>query len=69
MLRLCMSSSTSQSDKMTASTLLNTVDSLTKKEQNSECCICLERKPDVILPCAHSYCLLCIEQWYVPVDY
>ncbi|GLV35487.1 murashka [Carabus blaptoides fortunei] len=58
-------SSTTQSDKMTASTILNTVDSLTKKEQYSECCICLERKPDVILPCAHSYCLLCIEQWNV----
>jgi len=30
-----------------------------------ECCVCLERKPDVILPCAHSYCLPCIEQWNV----
>ena len=27
--------------------------------------MCLERKPDVILPCAHSYCLPCIEQWNV----
>lgn len=30
-----------------------------------ECCICLERKPELILPCAHSYCLPCIEQWSV----
>jgi len=30
-----------------------------------ECTICLERKPDVILPCTHSYCLPCIEQWNV----
>ncbi|KAK8731895.1 hypothetical protein OTU49_007318 [Cherax quadricarinatus] len=30
-----------------------------------ECVICLERRPDVILPCAHAYCLPCIEQWTV----
>ncbi|KAF2359205.1 Zinc finger C3HC4 RING-type, partial [Trinorchestia longiramus] len=29
-----------------------------------ECIICLERKPDVILPCAHAYCLPCIQQWW-----
>lgn len=29
----------------------------------NECCICMERKPEVSLPCAHSYCLACIEQW------
>ncbi|XP_047741196.1 uncharacterized protein LOC108683278 [Hyalella azteca] len=28
-----------------------------------ECIICLERRPDVILPCAHAYCLPCIQQW------
>ena len=30
-----------------------------------ECCVCLERKPDTILPCAHSYCTRCIQQWNV----
>jgi len=30
-----------------------------------ECCVCLERKPDTILPCAHSYCTQCIQQWNV----
>ncbi|XP_075742446.1 RING finger protein 141 isoform X9 [Rhipicephalus microplus] len=29
-----------------------------------ECCICMEHKPEVTLPCTHSYCLRCIEQWY-----
>ena len=30
-----------------------------------ECCVCLERRPDLILPCAHAYCVQCIEQWNV----
>jgi len=30
-----------------------------------ECCVCLERKPDTILPCAHAYCTICIHQWNV----
>ncbi|CAN8004220.1 unnamed protein product [Ixodes pacificus] len=30
-----------------------------------ECCVCMERKPEVTLPCTHSYCLFCIEQWNV----
>lgn len=31
----------------------------------NECCICLDRKPEILLPCTHAYCCPCIEQWYV----
>lgn len=48
--------------------LLEEVDNLANSIENSsdklgECSICLERKPDVMLPCAHAYCMPCIEQW------
>ncbi|KAJ9585215.1 hypothetical protein L9F63_002978 [Diploptera punctata] len=52
---------------LTATMLLEEVDNVTvcPGERLTECCICLERKPDVMLPCAHSYCMPCIEQWNV----
>lgn len=31
----------------------------------NECCICLDRKPEILLPCTHTYCCPCIEQWNV----
>jgi Zinc finger, C3HC4 type (RING finger) len=30
---------------------------------DDDCIICMERKPEVILSCLHTYCTLCIEQW------
>lgn len=27
------------------------------------CCVCLDRLPQVSLPCAHSFCPLCIQEW------
>ena len=35
----------------------------TASTNSDECCICMENKPEVSLPCTHSYCLACIEQW------
>ncbi|XP_052900073.1 RING finger protein 141-like [Anopheles moucheti] len=52
----------------TASILMAQVDSITAVDpdgDHNECCICLERKPEVSLPCAHSYCMPCIEQWNI----
>ena len=49
--------------KFSASTFLD--EALQEGASLEECCVCLERRPDVILPCAHSYCLPCIEQWNV----
>lgn len=53
---------------LTTSTFFNHLDDVTKggyyNMEQSECCICLERQPEVSLPCTHSYCVPCIEEWY-----
>ena len=49
--------------KFSASVFLE--EALQEGSSLDECCVCLERRPDIILPCAHSYCLKCIEQWNV----
>lgn len=45
------------SHELCSSHYLDSIDS------QNECIICMERPSDTILPCAHSYCLVCIEQW------
>ncbi|KAJ3660029.1 hypothetical protein Zmor_011685 [Zophobas morio] len=63
----CQSSAEEQSrsgvkQQITVSQVLNNI-SDHPTENTKECCICLERKHEVILPCMHSYCLPCIEEW------
>ncbi len=29
------------------------------------CCICMENKANLILPCTHNYCENCIKEWKV----
>ncbi|GFU08987.1 RING finger protein 141 [Trichonephila clavipes] len=41
------------------------IDKIMNETDAEECIICMERKPEVTLPCAHAYCLFCIEQWNV----
>ena len=33
------------------------------EEDDNECCICMERKAEVILACAHNFCEICIDSW------
>jgi hypothetical protein len=63
----CQSSAEEQSrsgssQEVTVSQVLNSIDKHSV-DNTKECCICLERKHEVILPCMHSFCLTCFEEW------
>ncbi|XP_022238601.1 RING finger protein 141-like isoform X2 [Limulus polyphemus] len=54
------------SGSLNTSVILNEITAVTDIATDlDECCICMERKPETTLPCAHSYCIRCIEQWNV----
>jgi hypothetical protein len=32
---------------------------------DNECCICMDRQPNLVLPCTHKFCDECFQQWFV----
>ncbi|XP_060531454.1 RING finger protein 141-like [Cylas formicarius] len=53
----------SNSEKLNISKILDNINESSNSHSSEECCICFERKQELTLPCAHSYCLQCIEEW------
>ncbi|KAF5274331.1 hypothetical protein FQR65_LT17030 [Abscondita terminalis] len=60
-----LNSGQSEAKYLSTSSFFNHLDEVAKlgSSEQSECCICLERQTEVSLPCTHSYCMPCIEQW------
>ncbi|KAF7271935.1 hypothetical protein GWI33_015233 [Rhynchophorus ferrugineus] len=60
----CQTSAVVESKKqMNLADILENVDLGACSDSLDDCVICFERKPDLTLPCTHSFCTQCIEEW------
>lgn len=51
-------------DSVTASAIFDDFSMAERgSEDDDECCICMERKAEVILACGHNFCEICIDNW------
>lgn len=53
-----------RSTEITASAIFDdfNTDNIGEADDN-ECCICMERKAEMILACGHNFCEICIDSW------
>ncbi|KAK6191024.1 hypothetical protein SNE40_002774 [Patella caerulea] len=56
---------TLESNDITASCIFEGVKDGEITNADVECCICMERKSEIILPCSHEFCETCIDSWNV----
>ncbi|KAL9955559.1 hypothetical protein ACROYT_G036897 [Oculina patagonica] len=51
-------------ESLCASMIFTRVDEVAAEDSpKDECCICMDRKAEVILACVHSFCKHCIDRW------
>eukprot|EP00730_Choanoeca_flexa_P016862 TRINITY_DN804_c0_g1_i2.p1 TRINITY_DN804_c0_g1~~TRINITY_DN804_c0_g1_i2.p1 ORF type:complete len:244 (+),score=14.33 TRINITY_DN804_c0_g1_i2:81-812(+) len=48
---------------MSSSTFISRTTTNLASDNEEACCICLNDKVDMLLPCCHGYCSACIDQW------
>ncbi|XP_041366238.1 RING finger protein 141-like [Gigantopelta aegis] len=53
-------------EDITASTIFEKFDTeRVGVNDENECCICMDRKSEIILTCSHEFCEICIDSWNV----